>query len=72
MWELKRRVERQEYAIDPQAVAEAFLARQRRCSKPATARSPVLSLILRPDLRVLLTSPTWCSGSDGGPQAHSS
>jgi hypothetical protein len=37
---LKSRVERHEYRIDPQAVAEALLVRHARCWYPASVVSP--------------------------------
>ena len=43
MNELKQRVERREYQVDCDAVAEAFIARQTRCWYPASDRSPVRS-----------------------------
>ncbi len=71
MQDLKRRVQRQEYAVDCGLVAEAFLARHSSCWNPATVRTPVLSVSVRPGVPSR-TRPTGTAGRLGGPQAHSS
>ena len=70
--DLKDRVARRAYAVDPHAVAEAFLARHRRCSNPASDRSPDASRSATPG-RPPDTVPTaWVDGSDAGPHTSSS
>lgn len=70
--ELKQRVERREYQVDCRAVAEAFIANQKRCWYPATERLPVRSRSLRP-AGPSTTRPNGSSdGRLSGPHAHSS
>ncbi len=66
--ELKERVARGRYAVDCDAVATAFLARQTRCSNPLTAASPdELDHLIPAGPRI--TRPTGssrgCDGTDG-------
>jgi hypothetical protein len=70
--DLKRRVSAHEYVVDCGAVAEAFLARQARCSYPESARSPWASESTSPAGPSLTRPTTDVDGSPGGPQTSSS
>jgi Anti-sigma-28 factor, FlgM len=70
--ELRSRVERREYDVDPGAVAEAMLARHARWSNPASRCLPVAPARTSSG-RPGTTRPTWLTdGRPGGPQTSSS
>ena len=72
MNEIKQRIQRREYDVDCGAVAEAFLARQKRCWYPATDRSPVRSRSTRPGGPSTTRPNGRSDGNPSGPHAHSS
>lgn len=68
--DLKRRLERHEYRVDCDAVAEAFLARHSRWEKPLSGPRPSGN---RTEELPEFTRPTGVvAGSDAGPQTSSS
>lgn len=71
--DLKARVARHEYDVNCHAVAEALLARHRRCSNPASVRSPRASASVTPATPPD-TIPTWLTdgSAPGGPHTSSS
>ena len=72
MNDLKQQVQRSAYQVDCGAVAEAFIARHRRCWYPATDRTPDRSRSTSPGSPSTTRPNGRSEGMPAGPQAQSS